>query len=114
MGVGDPYGMHAAHALVSGMGGVRTAGDLVARLQLNRGMRIDAAKKYVADKLGVAVSDLADPIIMGEVREDRNIFRISEGPGTVDGMAAKINIAKTLGMDINCVNIFKKRTGLIF
>ena len=46
MGVGDPYGMHAAHAIVSGMGGIRTAGDLVARLQLNRAMKIDAAKKY--------------------------------------------------------------------
>lgn len=96
------------------MGGVRTAGDLVARLQLNRGMRIDAAKKYVADRLGLSVEDIADPIIMGEVREDLNIFRISEGPGTVDGMAAKINIARKLGIDINCVNLFKKRAGLNF
>lgn len=86
----------------------------MARLQLNRGMRIDAAKKYVADKLGLSVGDIADPIIMGEVREDLNMFRISEGPGTVDGMAAKINIAKNLGIDINCVDIFKKRTGLKF
>jgi dimethylamine--corrinoid protein Co-methyltransferase len=46
VGVGDPYGMHAAHAIVSGIGGIRTAGDLVARLQLNRSMKIDAAKKY--------------------------------------------------------------------
>ena len=46
--------MHAAHPLVAGMGGVRTAGDLVARLQLNRGMRSDAAKQYVAEKLGMA------------------------------------------------------------
>ena len=30
--------------------GMRTAGDLVARMQLNRGMRIDAAKQYVAEK----------------------------------------------------------------
>ncbi len=104
--------MHAAHALVSGMGGVRTAGDLVARMQLNRGMRVDAAKKYVADKLGLPVADIADPIIMGEVREDLNIFRISEGQGTVNGMAAKFNIAKLLDMDINCVNLFKKRTGI--
>jgi hypothetical protein len=104
--------MHAAHALVAGMGGVRTAGDLVARLQLNRGMRIDAAKKYVADKLEIALADISDPIIMGEVREDLNIFRLSEGPGTVDGMAAKFNIAKVLDIDINCVNRFKKNTGL--
>lgn len=94
------------------MGGVRTTGDLVARLQLNRGMRIDAAKKYVADKLHVALDDINDPIVMGEVREDMNIFRISEGQGTVDGIAAKYNISKILDMDINCVNRFFKHTGI--
>ncbi len=101
--------MHAAHALVAGMGGVRTAGDLVARQQLNRGMRIDAAKKYVADKLRIAVSDINDPVVMGEVREDLNIFRISEGQGTTDSMAAKFNISRIMDMDINCVNRFKKQ-----
>ncbi|SDO36502.1 dimethylamine:corrinoid methyltransferase [Desulforhopalus singaporensis] len=94
------------------MGGVRTAGDLVARMQLNRGMRIDAAKKYVAESLGVAVSDLNDPIVMGEVRDDKNIFWISEGQTTVDGIAAKYNISKLLDLDINCVNRFLKNTGL--
>ena len=110
--MGDPYGMHAAHALVAGMGGVRTTGDLVARLQLNRGMRIDAAKKLVAEKLGVSLSDINDPIIMGEVREDLKIFRISEGQGTVDGIAAKYNIARILDFKINCVNRFLANTGL--
>lgn len=104
--------MHAAHALVAGMGGVRTAGDLVARLQLNRGMRIDAAKKFVAEKLNVAVDDINDPIIMGEVREDMKIFRISEGQGTVDGIAAKYNIAKALDLGINCVKRFMENTGI--
>ena len=52
---------------------MRTAGDLVARMQLNRGMRIDAAKSYVADKLGVSVPDLADSVTMAELREDRDI-----------------------------------------
>lgn len=94
------------------MGGVRTAGDLVARLQLNRGMRNDAAKKYVADKLGLSVAEIADPIVMGEVREDLGIFRIAEGPGCIDGMAAKFNIAKVLDLDINCVNLFRQRTGM--
>lgn len=104
--------MHAAHALVAGMGGVRTTGDLVARLQLNRGMRIDAAKKFVAEKLNVAVDDINDPIIMGEVREDMKIFRISEGQGTVDGIAAKYNIAKALDLEINCVKRFMANTGI--
>lgn len=105
--------MHAAHPLVAGMGGVRTAGDLVARLQLNRGMRNDAAKQYVAEKLGMSVSDINDPIIMGEVREDLKIFRLSEGQGTVDGIAAKYNISKLLDMKINCVERFLGNTGLV-
>lgn len=112
MGVGDPYGMHAAHALTAGMSGVRTTGDLVARLQLNRGMRIDAAKKMVAEKLGVPLSDINDPVVMGEVREDLKIFRLSEGQGTTDSMAAKVNIARILDLEINCVNRFKRNTGL--
>ena len=112
MGVGDPHGMHAAHPLVAGMGGVRTAGDLVARMQLNRGMRNDVAKKYVAEKLGIPVADINDPIVMGELREDLKIFRISEGQGTVDGIAAKYNISKLLDMKINCVERFLKNTGM--
>ena len=36
----------------------------------------------------------------------------SEGQGTVDGIAAKYNISKVLGMDINCVNRFLKHTGI--
>ena len=101
--------MHAAHALVAGMGGVRTTGDLVARLQLNRAMRIDDAKKVVSDKLGVPLSDINDPVIMGEVREDLKIFRLAEGQGSTDSMAAKFNIARIMDMDINCVNRFKRQ-----
>lgn len=81
-------------------------------MQLKRGMRIDAAKQYVAEKLGVAVTDLNDPIVMGEVREDQKIFRISEGQGTVDGIAAKHNIGKLLDLKINCVDRFLKNTGM--
>jgi dimethylamine--corrinoid protein Co-methyltransferase len=104
VGVGDPIGMHAAHAVVSGMGGIRTAGDLVARLQLNRGMRIDAAKKYVADKLGV--------IEMSEVREELDIGRISETPAVAKGIDAKFRIAELLDLEINCVNMFMDRVGI--
>jgi len=44
VGVGDPLGMAIAHAIASGMGGMRAAGDLVARMQIARGMKIDEAK----------------------------------------------------------------------
>ena len=104
--------MHAAHAVVSGMGGIRTAGDLVARLQLNRGMRIDAAKKYVAEKLGVSVLDLGDTIVMSEVREDLDIGRVSETPAVAKGIDAKFRIAELLDLKINCVNMFMKRVGI--
>lgn len=109
MGVGDPYGMHAAHAIVSGMGGIRTAGDLVARLQLNRAMRIDAAKKYVADKLGISVADIADPVVMREVREEKDLGTVNECPGVAKGIDAKFRIARLLDLEINSVNIFKQR-----
>ena len=104
--------MHAAHAIVSGMGGLRTAGDLVARMQLNRGMRIDAAKQYVADKLGVAVADLADTVVMNEVREDLDIGRVNETPAVAKGIDAKFRIAERLDLEINCVKKKKKKVGI--
>lgn len=104
--------MHAAHAIVSGMGGIRTAGDLVGRLQLNRSMRIEAAKKYVAEKLSVSVADLADTVIMSEVREDLNLGRVNESPGIAKGIDAKFRIAQVLGISINSVDLFRKRVGL--
>ncbi len=112
MGVGDPLGMHAAHAVVSGMGGMRTAGDLVARMQLNRGMRIDAAKQYVAEKLNVTVADLGDTVVMNEVREALDIGCVNESPGVAKGIDAKFRIAELLDLEINCVNMFKKRVGI--
>lgn len=91
---------------------MRTAGDLVARLQLNRAMRIDAAKKYVAEKLGVSVADLADTVVMSEVREDLDIGRVNESPGVAKGIDAKFRIAEILDLEINCVNLFKERVGI--
>ncbi len=105
-------GMHAAHAIISGMGGMRTAGDLVARMQLNRGMRIDAAKMVVAEKLGVSVADLADTVVMNEVREDLDIGRVNETPDVAKGIDAKFRIAELPDLAINCVNMFKDRIGI--
>ena len=55
------------------MGGIRTAGDLVARMQITRGMRLTQAKQYVAQKLGVSVMDLSDPVVMLDVRKERGL-----------------------------------------
>jgi len=104
--------MHVAHAIASGMGGMRTAGDLVARMQMTRGMRIDEAKKYVADKLGISVADVSDPVVMSEIREDLDLGRVNETPGVAKGIDAKFRVADVLGIEINCVNRFKKKVGL--
>ncbi len=110
--MGDPLGMAISHAIASGTGGMRAAGALVARMQMTRGMKIDEAKKYVADKLSVSVSDLTDPVIMTEIREDLDIGCISPLPGCAKGIEAKLRIAEVLGIDINCVRRLKSK-GLI-
>ena len=103
--------MAIAHSTASGMGGMRTAGDLVARMQMSRGMRIGEAKEYVAGKLGVSVLDLVDPVIMTEIRQDLNLGLVTPLPGYAKGMEAKFNIAEKLGIEINSVNRFRERSG---
>jgi thiamine monophosphate synthase len=99
--------MPVAHAVASGMNGLRAAGDLVARLQMGRGMRLAEAKRFVADKLGTTVADLSDPLAMQEVRGELRLGRIFEtetphahDPGPLE---AKGNIAARLGLPVNVV-----------
>ncbi len=110
--MGDPLGMAITHAVASGMGGMRAAGDLVARMQIARGMRIDEAKKYVADRLKVSVRDLTDPIIMHEVRDDLGLGILHPNIRSPKCMEAKFNIARLLDIEINCVNRFKQKAAL--
>ncbi len=104
--------MAITHAIASGMGGMRTAGDLVARMQMTRGMRIREAKEYVAEKLSISVTDLSDPVVMAEVRDDLNIGLVRSLPKRVKGIDAKFRIAEILRIDINCVSRFKERVKL--
>ena len=101
--------MAISHAIASGMGGMRAAGDLVARMQMSRGMKIDEAKAHVAEKLKVSISDLTDPIVMTEVREELQIGVLHPQAGQSKCMEAKFRIAELLDIDINCVGLFKKR-----
>ena len=78
-------------------------------MQMTRGMKIEKAKAYVAEKLSVAVDDLTDPVIMTEVREDLQIGIISPLPGCAKGIEAKFRIAELLDIDINCVNRFRDK-----
>jgi dimethylamine--corrinoid protein Co-methyltransferase len=102
--------MQCSHALASGMGGMRTAGDLVARMQMTRGMRLGPAKRHVADRLGLTPEELSDPVVMNEVRRDRGLGRVpvqdATYPGEPGGIEAKHNIAALLGVPINAVERF--------
>jgi hypothetical protein len=104
--------MHIAHIFASGMGGIRTAGDLVAWMQLTKKMKIDAAKQYVAQKLGVEIADLVNEEVMRQLREDLGIGIITSVAGSPKGIRAKLKIAELLGVPINSVDLFKSQTGM--
>jgi dimethylamine---corrinoid protein Co-methyltransferase len=105
--------MQASHEIAAGMGGLRTAGDLVARMQMTRGMRLREAKEYVAVKLGVSPCDLGDPTLMREVRRELGLGLIPVGgatyPGEPGAIEAKFRIADILGIEINSVQRFRER-----
>jgi dimethylamine--corrinoid protein Co-methyltransferase len=106
--------MHNAHAQAASIGGIRAAGDLVARMQMTRGMRLKEAKQYVADKLGVTPFDLSDPAVMTDIRAEQGFggihsYAISQ-PRLANQIEAKFNIARVLDVPINCVERFKERT----
>jgi dimethylamine--corrinoid protein Co-methyltransferase len=104
--------MAVSHAIAAGMGGMRAAGDLVARMQMSRGMRINEAKAYVAKKLGVSTLELSDPVVMNEVRDEFRLGMVRDLPGMAKGIESKFRIGELLGIDINCVARFRERSGL--
>jgi dimethylamine--corrinoid protein Co-methyltransferase len=89
------------------MGGVRTAGDMVMRMMLTKKMKLAAAKKYVADHLGVTMEQLHDSTFMLEYRRDNGLGIIMPYAGDIYGLEAKCRIAKKLGIKINSVDRFK-------
>jgi dimethylamine--corrinoid protein Co-methyltransferase len=95
--------------MTSGMGGMRTSGDLVARMQMTRGMKIEEAKKFVADKLGVSVDELTDVVSMAEIRDDLKIGGVYSSMGSPKGIEAKHHISELLGIEINSLRLFKER-----
>ena len=101
--------MPISHIMASGMTGIRAAGDLVARMQFSKNMRIGEAKEYVAKKFGVDVMDLVDEHVMRELREELDIGVITSVPGAANGIAAKMNIEKLLDIKINSCNTFRRQ-----
>ena len=90
------------------MGGIRTAGDLVAWMQLTRRMKIDQAKAYVAQKLDLTIRDLTDETIMFEKRNELGIGSVIPDHVEYTGMAAKIKIAKLLDIPIHSVDLYQR------
>jgi len=101
--------MPIAHIMAAGMGGIRTSGDLVAWMQMTKKMKLPEAKKYVAQKLGVSIPDLTDEDVMFPLREKLGIGIVTAKAGDPKGIMAKARIADLLGIEINSVNLFKKR-----
>lgn len=106
--------MTLAHIMASGMGGIRTAGDLVAWMQLSRRMRISEAKNYVAEKLGVSLTDLTDEDVMNPLRKELGLTTVTQSAGEPVGMEAKLSISKLLGIEINSVIKYKDRIRKFF
>ncbi len=100
-------GMPISHIMTSGMSGIRAAGDLVARMELSKSMRIGEAKDYVAKKLDVTTDDLSDEYVMRELREELGIGVVTSVAGAPKGIAAKMNIEKLLDININSCNKFR-------
>lgn len=103
-----------AHGLAASMNGVRTAGDMVMRMQLTGKMKIDEAKNQVAAKLGITLENLSDVVFMTEFRNERGfgVGSLEACPQRNIGMAAKCRIAEALGIRINSVETFKQLAGL--
>jgi dimethylamine--corrinoid protein Co-methyltransferase len=100
-------GMPITHIMTSGMSGIRAAGDLVARMEFSKNMRLNDAKNYVAKKLGVTTMDLSDEYVMRELREELGIGVVTSVAGAPKGIAAKMNIEKLLDLKINCCEKFR-------
>ena len=101
-------GMDIPHLMASGMGGIRSAGDLVARMMYAKKMKLKDAKEYVAKKLGVSVLDIADECVMRDLREELGIGVVTGVPGAPRGIAAKMNIENLLDIKINSCEKFRQ------
>jgi dimethylamine--corrinoid protein Co-methyltransferase len=101
--------MQIAHIFASGMGGIRTSGDLVAWMQLIKKMKLTEAKKYVANKLEIELRDLTNEEVMRQLREDLGIGTTTSVAGGPKGIRAKLRVAELLDIPINSVELFKSQ-----
>ncbi len=104
--------MDLAYRMSIGMGGIGTAGDIVARLQMTKRMKLDAAKEYVAKKLGVDQFTLHDTLQMRDIRDEIELGSITALPGKAKGIESKARIAEFFDIKINSVERLKKKLSL--
>lgn len=90
------------------MGGLRTAGDLVSRIQFSKRMKINVAKDYVAKKLEVDCDDLVDECLMREKRDELGIGLIDAVAEKPYGIEAKFAIEDVLGIEISSCRRFRE------
>ena len=102
-------GMSISPIMASCMGGIRTSGDLVAWMQMTRKMRINEAKDYVAERLGIDRIDLTNEDVMRGLREDLGIGTVVSVAGSPKGIRAKRNVAKLLDINIRSVDLFDSK-----
>jgi hypothetical protein len=85
-------------------------------MQMSRGMRLEEAKRHVADKLHCSLRDLSDSFAMEQLRGELGLGRILDHsnlhPGEPNAMTAKFRIADLLGIRINSVERFRDLAGL--
>ena len=81
-------------------------------MQMTRKMKIQDAKAYVANKLGIEIIELTDEEIMHDIRKDLKIGTVTSIAGSPKGIRAKIKIAELLDINIRSVDLFKSQLGL--
>jgi dimethylamine--corrinoid protein Co-methyltransferase len=62
--------------------------------------------------MGASVTDLTDPVLMTEARDDLKLGVLHPHAGSPKCMEAKFNIARLLDIDINCVRRFREKASL--
>ena len=91
------------------MGGMRTTGDLVCRMQFAKNMKIDEAKKYVADKLEIDTFQLTEEGYVRDIREREGLGIVTGQPNSPKGLAAKMNIEKVLDLKISTCEHYRNQ-----
>lgn len=91
------------------MGGMRTTGDLVCRMQFAKSMKIDAAKKYVADKLEIDPFQLTEENYIRDIREKLGLGVVTGQPNSPKGLPAKMNIEKVLDITISTCEHYRNQ-----